>query len=91
MKKVSGAKWRKSLKGWHIPDTTENRRKCKLPLNAASSTLHQNENAIHLTTHTKAKPIKAALLPVSDNNKEQMQKFLQHLQLKAYSSNTIRT
>jgi hypothetical protein len=30
MKKVPDARWSKSLKGWTIPDTPENRKKCGL-------------------------------------------------------------
>ena len=32
MKSVDGAQFSKQLKGWHIPDTAENRRKCGLPV-----------------------------------------------------------
>jgi len=32
MKKVRGARWSKTLRSWHIPDTEENRKRCGLPV-----------------------------------------------------------
>jgi hypothetical protein len=32
IKAVAGARWSKTLRGWTIPDTPENRQKCGLPL-----------------------------------------------------------
>jgi integrase/recombinase XerD len=81
MKKVYGAKWSKTLRSWHIPDTPENRKKCKLPLNELSAIIPQ----------TVAATDKAALAHVSANNKKQLELFQQQLLLKAYSASTIRT
>lgn len=84
MKKATDAKWSNTFKCWLIPDTEENRIKCKLPLQsspAAIKTEQREENATG----------KAVLLRLNENNKEQLQCFLQHLHLKAYSASTIRT
>ncbi len=81
MRKVDGAAWSRSLKCWHINDTPENRKKCKLP--------QQNSSAVLLQPSIQTN--KTALLYLSSNNKEQMQKFLEQLQLRAYSISTIRT
>jgi len=79
IKKYPGARWSRSLRSWLIPDTEENRKKCGLPLDVA----------------TKVKMIKQtskeALIYISPCNKEAMRKFLQTLQLKAYSKSTIKT
>ena len=82
MKQVPGARWSKSMQSWHIPDTAENRKKCGLSFDAlapapAEATVEQSS--------------KGALLNISAGNKEAMNKFLQTLQLKAYSESTIRT
>jgi integrase/recombinase XerD len=77
MKQVPGARWSRTLKSWHIPDTEENRKKCGLPSKS------QSLPVIHTS--------KTALVKIGMNNAQEMQKFLQHLTLKAYSSSTIRT
>src|SRR6266542_3266124 len=82
MKQVPGARWSKSMQSWHIPDTAENRKKCGLSFDAlapapAEATVEQSS--------------KGALLNISAGNKEAMNKFLQTLQLKAYSKSTIKT
>ena len=85
---MPGAKWSKTLQCWHIPDTPENRKKCGFI---------QTGNAV--IKHIEAKPIqqpgtqtsKTALSFISANNKQQLQRFLQQLQLKAYSPSTLRT
>ena len=80
---VPGAKWSKTLKSWHIPDTKENRQRCKLP---------GDELAVQvLPVKAPLATGKAALLYISRANKMQMQKFIEHLQLKAYSPSTITT
>lgn len=81
IKRVEGAKWSNSLKCWHIPDTIENRKKCKMLL----------PNPTALIAQTAAQKNKSALVYLSKNNDEQMQRFLLQLQLKAYSPSTIRT
>jgi site-specific recombinase XerD len=81
MKKVEGAKWSSSLKCWHLPDNTENRKKCKLP----------QQHVATLIPQTLLQTNKSALAYLSKNNNGQMQNFLMQLQLKAYSPSTIRT
>src|SRR5581483_10651136 len=81
MKQVPGAKWSKTLRSWHIPDTEENRSKCGLAVNELPS--HVASSAAVFT--------KTNLLYLSANNKEQLKLYLLQLQLKAYSSSTIRT
>lgn len=78
---VPGAKWSRSLKSWHIPDTAKNRAKCKLPVT----------NMHSLTAEVGVEMSKAALVCISANNKAQMLQYLQHLHLKAYSQGTIKT
>jgi len=81
MKNVPGAAWSKTLKGWLIPDTPENRKTCGLAQNNTAVIIPKAQNQTSRT----------ALSFTSDNNKEQLQKFLELLQLKAYSPSTIRT
>lgn len=83
IKTVAGARWSRTLKGWTIPDTPENRNKCGLSLQ---------------TTPAQATPVAPAIqqqqqlmAQLSSNNAAQLQRFIQHLTLKAYSSSTIRT
>jgi site-specific recombinase XerD len=94
IKKLPGARWSRTLKGWTIPDTTENRIKCKLPvgeqltISSKAVTVHYKQltnYSNHQTTN------KTALLYISENNQQELKKYLQHLQLKAYSPSTIRT
>ncbi len=82
MKAVENARWSQTLKGWTIPDTSDNRRKCGLPLQPLPATLHSSP-AIQVS--------KKALSALNDGNGAQLQRFLQQLQLKAYSPSTIRT
>ena len=129
IKKVAGVKWSRTMGCWHIPDTVENRVKCKLKTPAAvtpKQVLQQNagistrpvtsaiQRALpqlvtmagkvtskklqteHPTRLVVTKPTqvtgqKAALLYISSPNRVQLQLYLQHLQMKAYSSSTIRT
>src|SRR4051812_7334239 len=67
MKAVPGARWSKTLRSWHIPDTEENRKKCRLPLNTSSLILSKKISSKN----------KTALLYLSENNKEQLRIFLQ--------------
>lgn len=81
MKQVPGARWSRTLQSWHIPDTEENRMKCGLPAKTVTTAV----------TRPVTGNGKQALLFLSVNNKAEMQKFLTHLHLKAYSNATIRT
>jgi len=93
IQKVPGAKWSRTLKGWTIPDTTENRIKCKLPA-GEPSTVNSEQLMVKsevLITNNQPQTGKSALSYISENNKQELKKYLQHLQLKAYSPSTIRT
>ncbi|MEP6466764.1 MAG: tyrosine-type recombinase/integrase [Parafilimonas sp.] len=81
MRYVAGAKWSKTLHGWTVPDTVENREKCGV-----------TETEITLVKPVVNGEISKTLLSfISENNKVQLKKFLHHLTLKAYSQSTIRT
>jgi site-specific recombinase XerD len=77
IRKVPDAKWSSTLKGWHIPDTPENRKKCGLAL--------QTDLAV------VQKKVEASRLKFSANNKEQLLLFLEKLVLKKYSKSTLQT
>jgi site-specific recombinase XerD len=80
IKKVPGALWSASHKGWHIPDTPENREKCglvnKLPVTVAAS--------LHLSPRAKSQQL-------SENNRKQLLRFTEKLVLKKYSNSTLKT
>ena len=77
IKQVPGASWSSTLKGWHIPDTEENRKKCGLPV-ATSLTVQQQK--------VERSPIR-----LSVNNKAQLLLYLEQLALKKYSKSTLQT
>ena len=79
LKKVPGALWSRTYKGWVIPDTAENRQKCKLP--ALQLPVVQTAKAVTQQQSTR----------ISHHNNLQLQLFIQQLQLKAYSPSTLRT
>jgi len=89
MKQVPGSKWSRTHKGWLIPNTPANRKKCKvsisetLSINAASKEQPQkiNDSPIAISAEQK----------LSKENLTAMQKFTEQLKLKAYSPSTIRT
>jgi site-specific recombinase XerD len=94
MKQVAGARWSQTLKSWHIPDTENNRVKCRLPLPdvlSSAQTENSKQNILLVPPQARTTSSKAALLFVGANNIDEMAKFLRHLQLKAYSAHTIRT
>ncbi len=77
VRKVPGALWSNSLKGWHIPDTAENRQKCGI-------------KPVDVPAQVPAKEVVRTNI-YSANNREQLQMYVEQLQLKKYSSSTIRT
>lgn len=77
IRKVPDAKWSSTLKGWHIPDTPENRKKCGLALPTDLAVVQ--------------KKVEASRLKFSANNKEQLLLFLEKLVLKKYSKSTLQT
>lgn len=90
MKKVPGSRWSKTLKSWHIPDTVENREKCRLQQSKVICAKIPEEKIN--TAVPPGDPVsKTDLLYISNKNKQQLQAYLQKLTLKAYSPSTIRT
>ncbi len=83
IKKVSGAKWSSTHKGWHIPDTPENRKKCGFAP-AAAVTIQTSKTVIQ-------KIPQAATTRLSASNKAQLLLYMEQLALKKYSSSTLRT
>lgn len=86
MSKVPYVQWSLSLKGWLIPDTAANRIKCKLPdkqhmqdQTPKGNIVSQKKESVYKTNR------------ISNGNILQLQKFIQQLTLKAYSSSTIKT
>jgi integrase/recombinase XerD len=77
LKETTDAKWSASLKAWHIADTATNRIKCKLPL------VEKDNISLQPTVNTQ--------VHLSIENNALLQKFIQQLQLKAYSQSTIKT
>jgi integrase/recombinase XerD len=83
LRKTTDAKWSKTLKAWHIADTVENRKKCKLqPQHAQTTNTIQEKNSNKVIYKEKIiESINAHVLP---NLKQQ-------LVLKAYSPSTHKT
>ena len=81
MQSVPSARWSRTLKGWTIPDTRENRAACKLPL----------LSTLKAMAATKSVAQVQRLPQISHNNEQELNKYVQHLTLKAYSRSTIRT
>lgn len=77
IKKVPGASWSSTLKGWHIPDTEENRKKCGLEAATALSIVQQK--------------IQHSSIQLSANNKKQLLLYVEQLALKKYSKSTLQT
>jgi integrase/recombinase XerD len=83
LRKTTDAKWSKTLRAWHIADTEENRKKCKLQTQVAQTTntiQEKNSNRV-IYKQRIIDPINAHVLP---NLKQQ-------LVLKAYSPSTHKT
>jgi integrase/recombinase XerD len=77
IKKVPGASWSSTLKGWHIPDTEENRKKCGIEAATALSVQQQK--------------VQTSSIRLSANNKAQLLLYLEQLALKKYSKSTLQT
>ena len=77
IKKVPDARWSNTQKGWHIPDTEENRKKCGLEPATALSVQQQK--------------IQTSSIRLSANNKAQLLLYLEQLALKKYSKSTLQT
>jgi integrase/recombinase XerD len=77
MKQVPGSQWSSTLKGWHIPDTEENRNRCGLPVATALAVQQQK--------------VQRSTIRLSVNNKAQLLLYLEQLALKKYSKSTLQT
>lgn len=77
IKKVPGASWSSTLKGWHIPDTEENRKRCGLAPATALSIVQQK--------------IQYSSIKLSPNNKKQLLLYVEQLALRKYSKSTLQT
>lgn len=77
IKKVPGASWSSTLKGWHIPDTEENRKRCGLEPATVLSIVQQK--------------IQYSSVKLSPNNKKQLLLYVEQLALKKYSKSTLQT
>lgn len=89
VRKVPGVKWSQTYKSWHIPDTMSNRITCGLEKDTSiNSSLMQPKTKIENNTLL---PVKEKLLQLSENNRKQLQLFIEKLILKKYSDSTKRT
>jgi integrase/recombinase XerD len=77
IKKVPGAHWSSTLKGWHIPDTEENRKKCGIK--PATALIIQQQK------------VNTSSIRLSANNKAELLRYLEQLTLKKYSKSTLQT
>ena len=77
IKQVPDARWSTTLKGWHIPDNEENRKKCGLAPATALSVQQQK--------------VQTSSIRLSANNKAQLLLYLEQLALKKYSKSTLQT
>lgn len=89
MKQVPGAKWSASMRCWHIPDTEENRISCKISLDEPRKTLAKD--TIKPAATKTIQYIKKNSATISAANSLHLTLCIQALQLKVYSTSTIRT
>lgn len=83
---IPGRKWSKTLRSWHIPDTAMNRQLCGLPvLNA------MHRDAVNTKHDAALKRSPEKFSPICNENMEALQKYVRELELKAYSTSTIKT
>lgn len=93
IKKVPGAQWSRTHNGWTIPDTPENRQKCRLTAgeSAAVSITPRPISTPGQQDSNLAVPVKEKYLQLSENNRNQLKLFTEKLILKKYSLSTLRT
>jgi integrase/recombinase XerD len=87
VKAFPGSKWSNTHKGWLIPDTADNRNKCKLPP-ATKQLIPPNGQQVVLQKSTQPKFLPYTL---STGNAAALKEFILQLQLKKYSPSTIKT
>jgi integrase/recombinase XerD len=103
VKKIPNSKWSSTRKCWHMPCTKEAYTQLSNELSGKAiletrfleTYLQQRKNGIAKlpsVNATKVSPSsRTAVAAISKGNEAQLQLFLQHLQLKAYSKSTIKT
>lgn len=75
IRQVAGARWSRTLKAWHVPDTAENRK--RFNVNDLQSETRNNTNAIKQN--------------LSLSQTQKVDEFRRWLRSKRYSENTIKT
>ena len=89
MKAAEGSRWSSTYKGWLMPDSPDNRKKCKIST-AASAPLAQSIKELPKKT-AQNQIVLNAEQKLSKENLAALEKFIELLKLKAYSESTIRT
>ena len=99
MRAVPGSRWTKTHKGWLVPETAENRKKCGIAQpgaggqesGAASRKPVETKQPLAIRYAASHQP--TAMLParLSPENADAMRAFTRELQLKAYSPSTVKT
>jgi integrase/recombinase XerD len=88
MRRVPGSRWTKTYQGWLVPDTPENRKRCKIGQAETRDdrlliTVRAPDNAQQQPSPTR--------YSLSKENLQALATFLEELKLKAYSPSTIHT
>ena len=100
MRAVPGSRWTKTHKGWLVPDTAENRKKCGIEQPRAVSPEPGSRKPVesiqatpyhHLSQGQRPSSPAQRLPRLCKENQQALERFLQELALKAYSPSTIRT
>jgi integrase/recombinase XerD len=85
IRSIEGSQWSRTLKCWHIPDTDANRKRCGLNIETGNEPTRK-------TNVPGPSPGKSNYrLQINPANNKEMERFIQLLELKAYSRNTIST
>jgi len=103
VRKLPSVKWSQTNKCWYLPLHKENYKqllnllqgKVALDTTAIKEYLEKRKKATALTTPSKKlnaiSPLASAVWKLSKENLTALEKFIEHLKLKAYSPSTIRT
>lgn len=85
IRQVPGVQWSRSLKGWHIPDTAENRKRCGILYTHAVTNTSPAASLTGFNNRTKP------TLRISQHNFLELKRMLELLSLKKYSGSTQKT
>ncbi len=97
LRKIEGAKWSRTFKGWHVPynKIAYNQLISLFPEMVIKKEIEPQKNIETLKpTNSKNKISPNKIEPkseLSENNRLQLEKFIETLQLKAYSKSTVLT